>query len=49
MLRFAFHTPGADVTQGMRTPATSVPLRHRANHRSGEAGPTVQADPPLPQ
>jgi hypothetical protein len=38
MLGFAFHTPGADVTQGMRAPVTSVPLRHRANHRSGVAG-----------
>jgi pimeloyl-ACP methyl ester carboxylesterase len=38
MLGFAFHTPGADVTQGMRAPVTSVPLRHRANHRSGSAG-----------
>src|ERR1700752_503791 len=38
MLGFAFHTPGADVTQGVRAPVTSVPLRHRANHRSGVAG-----------
>lgn len=38
MLRFAFHPPCADVTQGMRAPVTSVPLRHRANHRSGVAG-----------
>jgi pimeloyl-ACP methyl ester carboxylesterase len=38
MLGFAFHTLGADVTQGMRAPLTSVPLRHRANHRSGVAG-----------
>jgi pimeloyl-ACP methyl ester carboxylesterase len=35
MLRAAFQTPGADVAQGMRAPLTSVPLRHRANHRSG--------------
>jgi hypothetical protein len=38
MLGFAFHTSGADVTQGMRAPVTSVPLRHRANHGSGVAG-----------
>ena len=37
MLRFAFHTPGADVKQGMRAQVTSVPLRHRANHRSAVA------------
>jgi len=34
MLCAAFQTPGADVAQGM---ATSVPLRHRPNHRSGVA------------
>lgn len=35
MLHAAFQTPGADVAQGMRAPLTSVPLRHRPNHRSG--------------
>src|SRR5246500_3916552 len=37
MLRAARLTSGADVTHGGRTPLTSVPLRHRPNHRSGVA------------